>query len=97
MMDSNISFNEFLAAAEDFVETSNKLNDGWKFIKSEHLYKSYVKKECFVSPCKGVPMKAEYVMFYSLSYQVPQFSFNVWNSLGELLTIEQLIHMSYIK
>lgn len=95
-MDSNISYDEFIAAAENFVKISNQLCDGWKFVKSEDLYKSYIKKECYLS-CKDFTMKAEYVMFYSLSYQVPQFSFNVWNSSGVLLTIEELIQTSFIK
>ncbi|KOB69868.1 Autophagy-related protein 10 [Operophtera brumata] len=98
-MDSNLSLEEFLAAAKEFVEISNILCDGWKLIENECLLKSYVQKECFIKPSKedSLPMKAEYVMFYSLSYGVPQFSFNVWNSLGVLLTIKELRRVLFIK
>lgn len=98
-MDFNISLEEFLAAAKEFVEISNILCDGWKFIENECLLKSYVKKECFINPSKEdtLPMKAEYDLFYSLSYGVPQFSFNVWNSMGVLLTIEELRRVLFIK
>lgn len=99
-MDSDsITLEEFLTAAKDFVELSNQLCDGWKLYESQDLYKSYIKKECFISLSKDdlLLMKAEFVMFFSLSYQVPQFSFNVWNSSGVLLTIEELSRITFIK
>lgn len=98
---SSITAEEFIDAADKFVKVSDRICDGWTFYKdNKDICKSYIKKETFLEiqdkTCQSL-LKAEYVIFYNLSYGVPAFSFNVWNSSGMLLTLENIRHMSFIK
>ncbi|CAH2075972.1 unnamed protein product, partial [Iphiclides podalirius] len=38
----------------------------------------------------------ECVIFFNLSYGVPSFSFNIWNSSGVLLKLEDIRRLSFI-
>ncbi|RVE49641.1 hypothetical protein evm_005698 [Chilo suppressalis] len=77
-----------------------RLSDGWKFYGNEvDKYKSYIKKCSFLQQVKSdinTLLRAEFVIFYNLSYGVPSFSFNVWNSSGVLLSLEEIRQMSLI-
>uniref|UniRef100_A0A2H1V5T6 Ubiquitin-like-conjugating enzyme ATG10 n=1 Tax=Spodoptera frugiperda TaxID=7108 RepID=A0A2H1V5T6_SPOFR len=98
---TTITFDEFLASAKEFVEKSEKLGDGWalKDNKTDNL-KTYLRKDTFVQ-CEDGSMnhllKVEYVIFYNLSYGVPSFSFNAWNSSGTLVTLDDIRKMSFIQ
>lgn len=98
---SSITAEEFIDAAEKFVKVSDSICDGWTFYKDcNDIYKSYIKKETFLETQDKTYqslLKAEYVIFYNLSYGVPAFSFNIWNSSGVLLTLENIRNMSFVK
>lgn len=91
-----IAVEEFLDAGLKFVEISDRICDGWTFYKNnQDPHKSYIRKEAFLETNDKSLLKAEYVIFYNLSYGVPAFSFNVWNSFGVLLTLEDIRNMSF--
>ncbi|XP_063384407.1 ubiquitin-like-conjugating enzyme ATG10 [Cydia fagiglandana] len=97
---SAISYEDFINAAEQFLKISQKINDGWQLLQlQEDKSKIYLKKESF-KLCErtgdSTLLKTEYVIFYNHSYGVPSFSFNVWNSTGALLTLENIRQMSFI-
>lgn len=97
---STISAEEFLDAAEKFVKVSDTICDGWSFHKNKDICKSHIKKETFLETQDKTDqslLKAEYVIFYNLSYGVPAFSFNIWNSSGVLLTLDNIRNMSFVK
>ncbi|KAG6455500.1 ubiquitin-like-conjugating enzyme ATG10 [Manduca sexta] len=95
-----ITAEEFLTAAKKFVLISNKICDGWKLIENEwDINQSYISKETFIECGVGDDvslLKAEYIIFYNLSYGVPSFSFNIWNSSGMLLSLEDVRQLSFI-
>ncbi|KAL0831023.1 hypothetical protein ABMA28_001909 [Loxostege sticticalis] len=97
---STLSVEDFVVAATSFYEISNRLADGWKLIKDENeTHKTYIKKHTFLQVERdGVQslLKTELVIFFNLSYGVPAFSFNIWNSSGVLLTLEEIRHMSFV-
>ncbi|XP_063538125.1 ubiquitin-like-conjugating enzyme ATG10 [Cydia strobilella] len=96
---SAISYEVFIIAAEQFLKISQKLNDGWQLLQLQDKSKTYLKKESF-KVCEETDdstlLKFEYVIYYNHSYGVPSFSFNVWNSTGALLTLENIRQMSFI-
>lgn len=95
-----ISCQEFVDAAVDFLQISDRINDGWKLCKNDvDAHKSYLRKETFIQShiADGKLLKTEYVIFYNQSYGVPSFSFNVWDSSGVLLTLEKIRKMSFLK
>lgn len=99
-MERTLTYEEFLVAAKDFIKISDKLNDGWELIGDGYDEKpnsAYLKKQCLVYNGQTFPLKAEYVVFYNLSYGVPSFSFNMWNSSGELLTLEDIRNMAIMR
>ncbi|KAH9632792.1 hypothetical protein HF086_012617 [Spodoptera exigua] len=98
---TTITFDEFLASAKEFEHKSNELGDGWtlKEDKVDNL-KTFLRKDTFVQYENGNInhlLKVEYVIFYNLSYGVPSFSFNAWNSSGTLLTLDEIRKMSFIQ
>lgn len=100
-MNSTITFEEFLEAAKEFIQKSNQISDGW-ILKQDKIdvIKTYLRKETFIhyeedEICNL--LKVEYVIFYNLSYGVPSFSFNIWNSSGTLLSLEGIRKMSFIQ
>ncbi|XP_026763620.2 ubiquitin-like-conjugating enzyme ATG10 [Galleria mellonella] len=100
-MDSNttITPEEFTYFAKQFCEISNRLCDGWVFCKDKEIHRCYLKKDTFIShegENENTLLRAEFVIFYNLSYGVPSFSFNIWNSAGVLLTLEDIRTMSFI-
>ncbi|CAK1601345.1 unnamed protein product [Parnassius mnemosyne] len=92
---------DFLASAKHFIEISDKIHDGWRIYEHKNeIHKSYIKKEAFItfkSQNELCLYKIEYVIFYNLSYGVPSFSFNVWNSPGTLLKLEEIRQMCFIQ
>ncbi|XP_049868097.1 ubiquitin-like-conjugating enzyme ATG10 [Pectinophora gossypiella] len=100
-MDSTtLTVEEFLKSAEDFEQISDRLNDGWTLHKnSVDLHKSFIRKETFlVQNGEASDMvKVDYVIFYNLSYGVPSFSFNMWNSSGVFLTLDEIREMSFVR
>lgn len=96
---SSITAEEFIDAAEKFVKVSDRICDGWTFYKDIDICKSYIKKESFLEIQDNTQslLKAEYVIFYNLSYGVPAFSFNIWNSSGVFVTLENIRNMSFVK
>lgn len=100
MNSENISTESYMNAARQFCEKSAKIGDGWRLHENKtETHKSYIKKDMFLKLEEGAGslLKAEYVIFYNLSYGVPSFSFNVWNSSGMLLSLEEIRQMSLIK
>ncbi|CAH0702604.1 unnamed protein product [Spodoptera exigua] len=98
---TTITFDEFLASAKEFEHKSKELGDGWtlKEDKVDNL-KTFLRKDAFVQYENGNInhlLKVEYVIFYNLSYEVPSFSFNAWNSSGTLLTLDEIRKMSFIQ
>lgn len=91
--DTVITIKLFLEAAKEFTNISDKLCDGWRFVEAEDLYKNYLRKETFIHT-GGLLVKAEFIVFYNLSYGVPSFSFNMWNSTGALLLLEDIRKMA---
>ncbi|CAH2107981.1 unnamed protein product [Euphydryas editha] len=99
---SSITPEEFVHTAKKFIELSDKFFDSWSFHQNDNdILKTYVKKEEFVNHRdegeKVFLYRAEYIIFYNLSYGVPSFSFNIWNSSGTLLTLEEVRQMSLMK
>ncbi|XP_047509180.1 ubiquitin-like-conjugating enzyme ATG10 [Pieris napi] len=86
----------FLSSAKAFIETSNLLHDDWKLYENSDICKSYIRKNTFID-VKGQLFKAEFVIFYHLSYGVPSFSFNIWDSSGMLLNLEDIRKISFTK
>ncbi|XP_023940586.1 ubiquitin-like-conjugating enzyme ATG10 [Bicyclus anynana] len=90
-----ITLETYLCAAKDFIELSAKFMDEWTIHQdhSERLY-THLKKEDFITHVddtgKETLFRAEYAIFYNLSYGVPSFSFNVWDCTGKLLTLEEV-------
>ncbi|XP_072938669.1 ubiquitin-like-conjugating enzyme ATG10 [Epargyreus clarus] len=96
---ATISAEEFVYSARDFLKISDKIHDDWKIIEDTDIHKCYLKKETYIDheiDQNTVLYKAEYIIFYNLSYGVPSFSFNVWNSSGSLLTLKEIRKMSLI-
>lgn len=96
-----ITFEEFFEAAEKFVKKSEKICDDWKLkLDEKDLFKTHIRKDAFIQ-CQDRDTtclyKVEYVIFYNLSYGVPSFSFNVWNSSGVLITLADIRKMSFIR
>ncbi|KAJ8731005.1 hypothetical protein PYW08_002418 [Mythimna loreyi] len=101
MSATKITIEEFLEAAKEFVKKSEKICDGWTLkLDKIDLCKTYIKKESFIQ-CQDNDTtnvyKIEYVIFYNLSYGVPSFSFNIWNSSGMLIALEDIRKMSFIQ
>ncbi|XP_004924725.1 ubiquitin-like-conjugating enzyme ATG10 [Bombyx mandarina] len=95
---SSVTYTDFIEAAKNFIEISNRCCDGWKFIEHDKD-KCYLRKETFLNYKNGDYerlLKADYVIFYKESYCVPSFSFNVWNSAGMLLSLDDIRTMSLI-
>ncbi|CAH0714142.1 unnamed protein product, partial [Brenthis ino] len=97
-----ISPEEFVAAARHFIKLSDKFFDSWTLHQNDNeILNTYIKKEEFVSHRdendKIFLYRAEYVIFFNLSYGVPSFSFNVWDCSGKLLTLEEVRQISLMK
>lgn len=93
-MYSVLSYEEYVRAAKEFIKISDRICDDWKLIGEDSTL-AYLSKETFVeSENKYDLLKAQYVIFYNLSYGVPSFSFNLWNSTGTLLKLNQLREMA---
>lgn len=102
MHGNTITPEEFVNAAKKFIELSEKNFDSWTIHQKENeILNTYIKKEEFVSyrddDDKVFIFKAEYIIFYNLSYGVPSFSFNIWDSSGKLLTLEEVRQISLMK
>ncbi|XP_053612421.1 ubiquitin-like-conjugating enzyme ATG10 [Plodia interpunctella] len=99
-LDVTLAPEEYLEAAIRFCNISDTLNDDWKIIiDEENPHKSYLIKNTFVTQDTNGPKlcKAELVIFYNLHYGVPAFSFNIWNSSGVLLTLDEIREMTFVK
>ncbi|XP_045768974.1 ubiquitin-like-conjugating enzyme ATG10 [Maniola jurtina] len=99
---TGITLEEFVYAAKDFIELSDKFLDSWTIYQNDNeLLHTHIKKEEFVShrdeTGRVFLYRAEYVIFYNLSYGVPSFSFNVWDCSGKLLTLEEVREISLMK
>ncbi|XP_046962676.1 ubiquitin-like-conjugating enzyme ATG10 [Vanessa cardui] len=99
---NTITPEEFVYAARDFIELSNRYFDSWTIHQNDNeILNTYLKKEEFVSHRdendKVFLYRAEYIIFYNLSYGVPSFSFNLWDCSGKLLTLEQVREISLMK
>ncbi|XP_068632847.1 ubiquitin-like-conjugating enzyme ATG10 [Battus philenor] len=85
---------EFVTSIKAFVEVSDEINDDWRIHeRGDEIHKSYIRKESFITlelHDESTLCKVEYVIFYNLSYGVPSFSFNIWNSSGSLLSLEDI-------
>ncbi|CAG4966858.1 unnamed protein product [Colias eurytheme] len=90
---------KFVIAAKNFMKISEKIKDKWKLHENIEVHKSYLKKETFIqNNNRNLPLlKAEFVIFYNLSYGVPSFSFNIWDESGSFLTLEDIRQMSFIE
>lgn len=100
MNSSNITSAEFLVAAREFAKISNRINDGWKLVENSEPQKSFLIKNTFnqiQNESSATIMRTEYIIFYNISYGVPSFSFNIWNSSGVLMTLETIRKMAFIK
>ncbi|KAJ8721707.1 hypothetical protein PYW07_002482 [Mythimna separata] len=99
MSATTITIEEFLEAAKEFVKKSEKVCDGWALkLDKTDIFKTYIKKDTFIEcPDTTALYKIEYVIFYNLSYGVPSFSFNVWNSSGMLITLDDIRRMSFLQ
>ncbi|VVC89210.1 unnamed protein product [Leptidea sinapis] len=86
---------EFLSSAIKFVAISDQIQDEWKLYENTEIHKSYIKKDTFLT-AKDCVYKAEFVIFYNLSYGVPGFSFNVWDSSGSFLSLEGIRQLSLL-
>lgn len=123
----SMSWEEFLKYVSQFVELSDKLNDGWKCVKYEEIPGGlYVTKKVVTTGCvtgdkdvfnsriSGVDemtmeddedsdfkdsyscvkvqnmLTWEYHIMYSISYGVPVLYFNIWDSGGKLIGIEEI-------
>ncbi|XP_041987995.1 ubiquitin-like-conjugating enzyme ATG10 [Aricia agestis] len=91
-----LSAAEFCKAIKQFVDISRKCNDTWQVLEpdSHDMHKCLLKKEEFIKDIDGNFCKAEYTIFYNISYGVPSFSFNIWKSDGTLLSLEEIRHLS---
>ncbi|XP_039751695.1 ubiquitin-like-conjugating enzyme ATG10 [Pararge aegeria] len=99
---TGISPETFVYAARDFIELSDKYMDSWTIYQNDNeILSTHLKREEFIShrdqTGKVFLYRAEYVIFYNLSYGVPSFSFNVWDCTGKLLTLEQVRDISLMK
>ncbi|XP_038215005.1 ubiquitin-like-conjugating enzyme ATG10 [Zerene cesonia] len=94
-----ISPEKFLTAAIKFMTISDKIKDKWKLHENIEIHKSYLKKETFIqNNNRNLPLlKAEFVIFYNLSYGVPSFSFNIWDPSGSFLSLEDIRQLSFIE
>lgn len=99
--DNKITFEQFFTAAKQFCEVSDRICDGWKLHENPtDILKSYLRKHSFIShegDQGSVLYKAEFVIYYNLSYGVPSFSFNLWNASGVLVPLDEIRQMSFIK
>ncbi|CAB3223981.1 unnamed protein product [Arctia plantaginis] len=100
-MNSAIELEEFLHAAQEFVKKSDEIGDGWSIKEcGDDKSKTFLKKDLYVEHTddnNSILLKMEYIIFYNLSYGVPAFSFNIWNSSGTLLSLEDVRKMSFIQ
>lgn len=99
---TGITPEEFVYAARNFIELSDKFNDGWTIYQNDkEILNTHIKKEEFVShqeeTGKLFLYRAEYVIFFNLSYGVPSFSFNVWDCSGRLLTMDEVRDISLMR
>lgn len=97
-----LSPEEFVAAARHFAKLSDKFRDRWTLHENDNeILNTYIRKEEFVSHRnennKIFLYRAEYVIFFNLSYGVPSFSFNVWDCSGKLLSLEEVRQISLMK
>lgn len=95
-----ITAEHFLSAAKQFCKKGSRIGDTWRIHENkDEIHKSYIIKETYLQPGGGsqTMYKAEYVVFYNMSYGVPSFSFNIWNSAGVLLNIEEIREISTLK
>ncbi|CAG9785397.1 unnamed protein product [Diatraea saccharalis] len=99
-LQKTITLENFVNACRKFCDISDRINDGWKLIENQSdKHKCYIKKCTFVHQVlhgNKFLLKTEYVIFFNLSYGVPSFSFNIWNSSGVLLTLDEIRQMSLI-
>ncbi|CAK1549258.1 unnamed protein product [Leptosia nina] len=91
-----ISLEAFISSAESFVKISDRIHDDWKFHRDYDKQSYYIKKDTFIKHADEL-FKAEFNIFYNLSYGVPSFSFNIWESSGSLLSLEDIRRMSLIE
>ncbi|XP_026732783.1 ubiquitin-like-conjugating enzyme ATG10 isoform X2 [Trichoplusia ni] len=101
MGSTTITIEKFLVAAAEFVKVSDRIGDGWK-LKQDNTdsYKTFLRKDTFIQlEDNNISnlLKVEYVIFYNLSYGVPSFSFNIWNSTGSLLSLDDIRKVSAIQ
>lgn len=102
MGSTTITIETFLDAAAEFLKISDRIGDGWKLNKNNtDTYKTYLKKDTFIqledeNNISNL-LKVEYVIYYNLSYGVPSFSFNIWNSTGSLLSLDDIRKVSAIQ
>lgn len=97
-----LSPEEFVAAARHFVKLSDQFLDGWTLHENDNeILDTYIRKEEFIShgdkEKKTILYRAEYIIFFNLSYGVPSFSFNIWDCSGKLLTLEEVREIALIK
>lgn len=100
-MTTAITFEEFLQAAKEFLFISDKICDEWSLkVYKDDPTKTFLKKDMFIEHEQDnvrILLKVEYIIFYNMSYGVPSFSFNIWNSSGALLSLEDVRKMSFIQ
>lgn len=95
-----ISYEEYISAAKTFMEVSKKICDGWHLREVDGTPQSlYLRKETFITldDKENSLCKAEYVISYSMSYNVPSFAFNLWNSNGVMVPVEDIRKQSFLK
>lgn len=92
---------EFLQAAKEFIKKSDDIGDGWSHkVYENDIFKTFLKKDLYIEQADdnySILLKMEYIIFFNLSYGVPAFSFNIWNSSGTLLSLEDIRKMSFIQ
>ncbi|KAG7306346.1 hypothetical protein JYU34_008970 [Plutella xylostella] len=99
-MENCMNYEDYENAARKFIQISNAISDGWTLHEGIDSHSLHLRKETFLrikNEEQDSLIKAEYVISYSTSYCVPIFAFNLWNSNGVLLTLEEIRNMAFIK
>lgn len=98
MSSGELTWVEFLENADDLIKKSDLLNDGWHLIRvndypggSYLRYKQYQKLKQLDEDEDIYTF--EYHVVYSISYCVPVFYFNIQNTAGKLVQLDEFLEI----
>ncbi|KAH8291073.1 hypothetical protein KR054_008233 [Drosophila jambulina] len=85
----DMSWNDFLSQAKEFLDISQQLGDSWMLIEKDsnepNTFLTFSQK---IKSKSGELINVEYHVVYSVSYQVPMLFFQAHRSDGSLLDLD---------